>query len=175
MRYGIHQGDEPKGEVMRRTLPAILLATVTATVAIAQTAPNDVAFGEYGQIETSLTGVPGDPEAGLEIMVTRGKGNCIACHAVTALNDHPFHGEVGPSLDGVADRWTEEDLRGIVANAKMTFPESIMPAFYKVEGFVRAGDGYTGKAAEGELSPLLTAQEIEDVVAYLMTLDQYYD
>lgn len=155
---------------MKRALTAILLASATATLAVAQTAPNSVDFGEYGQIEASLTGVTGDPATGLEIMVTRGKGNCIACHAVTDLQDYPFHGEVGPSLDGAGDRWTEADLRGIVANAKMTFPESIMPAFYKTEGFVRPGDAYTGEAAEGDLDPLLTAQEIEDVVAYLQTL-----
>lgn len=160
---------------MKRTMTVISLVAAATTVAVAQTAPSEVSFGEYGQIEASLTGVAGDPAAGLEIMVTRGKGNCIACHAVTALEDYPFHGEVGPSLDGVGDRWGEADLRGIVANAKMTFPDSIMPAFYKVEGFTRPGDAYTGKAAQGALDPLLTAQEIEDVVAYLMTLDQYYD
>lgn len=160
---------------MKRTLAAVLLSSIAATFAVAQTAPNDVTYGEYGQVEASLSGMVGDPAAGLEIMITRGKGNCIACHQVTELEEYPFHGEVGPSLDGVADRWTEEDLRGIVANAKMTFPGTIMPAFYKVEGFVRPGDAYTGKPAEGALEPLLTAQEIEDVVAYLMTLDQYYD
>jgi sulfur-oxidizing protein SoxX len=70
-----------------------------------------------------LAACPATPQRGLEIMVDRGLGNCIACHAVTALSDLPFHGEVGPSLDGVADRWTEHDLRGIVANAKNVFPE----------------------------------------------------
>lgn len=149
---------------------AVIAAT---TFAVAQTAPTDVSYGEYGQIAESLSGTAGDPEAGLEIMVTRGKGNCIACHQVSALDDYPFHGEVGPSLDGVAQRWNEEDLRGIVANAKMTFPDSIMPSFYKTEGFVRPGDAYTGRAADGALDPLLSAQEIEDVVAYLMTLQDY--
>ncbi|MDX8350844.1 sulfur oxidation c-type cytochrome SoxX [Cognatiyoonia sp. IB215182] len=158
---------------MKRIMSATIAAMAVATLAYAQTAPSDVAYGEYGQVATSLTGVPGNPDAGLEIMVTRGKGNCIACHQVTALEEYPFHGEVGPSLDGVAQRWNEEDLRGIVANAKLTFPDSIMPSFYKTEGFIRAGDGYTGKAAEGPLEPLLTAQEIEDVVAYLMTLQDY--
>lgn len=158
---------------MKRTLTAALLGTGIATLAIAQTAPGDVSFGEYGQITESLTGVAGNPEAGLEIMVARGKGNCIACHQVTALEEYPFHGEVGPSLDGVGARWEEADLRGIVANAKMTFPDSIMPAFYRVDGFIRPGNAFTGKAAEGPLDPLLTAQEIEDVVAYLLTLQDY--
>jgi sulfur-oxidizing protein SoxX len=153
----------------------ILLTAIAAglgSIAFAQTVPNDVTFGDYGQIDASLSDVVGDPASGLEIMVARAKGNCIACHEVTALNEYPFHGEVGPSLDGVGDRWEEADLRGIVANAKMTFPDTIMPAFYKTEGYIRPGNGYTGRAAEGELDPILTAQEIEDVVAYLMTLTE---
>ncbi|MCA1774817.1 MAG: sulfur oxidation c-type cytochrome SoxX [Loktanella sp.] len=135
-------------------------------------APTEVAYGDYGEVETSLTGTPGDPAAGEIIMVDRGKGNCIACHQVTALEQYPFHGEVGPTLDGVADRWTESDLRGLVANAKMVFPDTMMPAFYKSEGYIRPGDGYTGSAAEEPLEPILEAQEVEDVVAYLMTLNE---
>ncbi len=69
-----------------------------------------------------------------------------------------------------ADRWNEAQLRGIVANAKKTFDGTIMPSFYKTSGFIRPGDGYTGKAAEETLSPMLSAQQIEDVVAFLMTL-----
>ncbi len=46
----------------------------------------------------------------------------------------------------------------------------MMPSFYKTEGFIRIGDAYTGKAAQGDVAPLLTAQEIEDVVSFLMTL-----
>lgn len=135
-------------------------------------APTEVVYGDYGEVESSLTGAPGDAAAGEMIMVDRGKGNCIACHKVTALEQYPFHGEVGPTLDGVADRWTESDLRGLVANAKMTFPDTMMPAFYKTEGYIRPGDGYTGNAAEEPLEPILEAQEIEDVVAYLMTLNE---
>ncbi|MCF2904136.1 sulfur oxidation c-type cytochrome SoxX [Octadecabacter sp. CECT 8868] len=154
---------------MKRFVLAAAAASIS-TFAYAQTAPNDVTFGDYGEIEVSLSGEAGDAERGLEVMVSRGKGNCIACHEVTALQEYPFHGEVGPMLDGAGDRWTEADLRGIVANAKNVFPESIMPAFYRTDGFTRPGDAYTGRAAEGDLDPLLTAQEIEDVVAYLMTL-----
>ena len=104
-------------------------------------------------------------------MVTRGLGNCIACHQVTELDEFPFHGEVGPALDGAADRWTEEELRGIVADAKKMFDGTMMPSFYKRSGYIRPGNGYSGKAATPEeLSTLLSAQQVEDVVAYLMTL-----
>lgn len=65
---------------------------------------------------------------------------------------------------------TAAELRGILANPKLTYEGTIMPAFYRTSGFIRPGDAYTGKAAQGELAPLLTAQEIEDVVAYLLTL-----
>ncbi|MFP7675351.1 sulfur oxidation c-type cytochrome SoxX [Marivita sp. S0852] len=133
--------------------------------------PADIEFTEFGAIETSLSGEPGDAERGAAIMVNRGKGNCVACHAVTALNDAPFHGEVGPTLDGIGGFRSVEELRGIIANAKMMFEGTMMPAFYKTSGFIRPGDGYTGKAAkEEDLTPILTAQEIEDVVAFLMTL-----
>ncbi|MCK0119387.1 MAG: sulfur oxidation c-type cytochrome SoxX [Yoonia sp.] len=156
-----------------KQIVCIGLSVVLATSAIAENvAPDDVVYGEYGDVTASLSGTAGDPAAGREIMIARGKGNCIACHAVTDLMDQPFHGEVGPMLDGAGDRWTAAELRGLVANAKMTFEGTVMPAFYKTSGFNRPGDAYTGKAAEGELSPLLTAQEIEDVVAYLQTLTE---
>ena len=102
----------------------------------------------------------------------RGLGNCVACHAVSAMPDVPFQGDVGPALDGVADRWEEAQIRGILSDAKMTFDGTIMPSFYKTGPFIRPGDAFTGKAAEGELAPLLTAQQIEDVVAYLLTLKE---
>ena len=59
-----------------------------------------------------------------------------------------------------------------MANAKMTFEGTMMPAFYKVEGFIRPGDGYTGKAPTEALTPILTAQQIEDVVAFIATLKE---
>lgn len=151
-----------------------MIATLVCGTAMAEgvVGPKDVTYDDYGAVETSLSGAPGDPQRGAEIMVTRSKGNCIACHQVTALDYAPFHGEVGPSLDGAGARWSEADLRGIVSNAKMMFDGTVMPAFYKVDGFVRPGNAFTGKAAEGELPPLLTAQEIEDVVAFLATLTE---
>lgn len=158
---------------MKLSTTILAAAVVAAGPALAgEVAPKELQFDEYGAVSDSLTGQPGDPAKGAEVLSKRSLGNCVACHAVTALQDVPFHGEIGPSLDGVADRWGEAELRGIVANSKMTFPGTIMPAYFKVDGYIRPGDAYTGKAPEGELPPLLTAQQIEDVVAFLMTLKE---
>lgn len=147
----------------------LVLAAFAALPAAAQTAPADVVFNE-GAIEASLTGAPGDAAEGAKVMGSRAMGNCVACHVVTAMPEASFQGNIGPALDGAADRWTEAQLRGIVSNAKMTFDGTVMPAFYKTTGYIRPGDAYTGKAPEGELPPILDAKQIEDVVAYLMTL-----
>jgi sulfur-oxidizing protein SoxX len=142
-----------------------------ATPAICETAPKDVAFAE-GAVEASLTGVPGDAANGVKVMTTNALGNCVACHQIAALPEVEFPGDIGPPLDGAADRWTEAQLRGIVTNAKMTFDGTFMPAFYKEDGFIRPGDGFTGKAGAEPLAPILDAQQIEDVVAFLMTLKE---
>ena len=149
---------------------ALALVASAMTVAAAEIAPDDVQHDDYGGVSTSLTGTPGDPEAGRNVMASRALGNCVACHAVSDMSDVQFHGEVGPSLDGAGERWDEAQLRGIVINAKMVFPESIMPSFYKTGPYIRPGDAFTGKAPDGPLPPLLTAQQVEDAVAYLMTL-----
>lgn len=151
---------------------------VAATVMIAATGlhaeevlPTKVAFNE-GAVEQSLSGKPGDATNGRIIVGDKGQGNCVACHQASDLADVPFHGEIGPMLDGAGGRWTEAELRGIVANAKIMFEDSMMPSFYKTEGFVRPGNAYTGKAADDTFGPLLSAQQIEDVVAYLVTLKE---
>lgn len=155
-------------------LTAITAAAVLVTgAAFAETvAPDDVEYGEYGAVEASLTGAPGDVDNGRMVFSSKSKGNCVSCHAVAQLPDVPFQGEVGPELTWTGEARTVEELRGIVANAKHTFPETVMPAFYKTSGFIRPGDAYTGKAAPEDLPPILSAQEIEDVVAFLMTLKE---
>ena len=155
----------------RQLLLAPMVAMAIAAPAASETAPTMVAYAE-GAITQSLSGQPGDPAMGAKIMTTAALGNCVACHQIGAMPDVPFQGNIAPPLDGAADRYEEAQLRGIVANAKMTFDGSFMPAFYKTEGFVRAGDAYTGKAAPADLPPILTAQQVEDVVAYLLTLKE---
>ena len=152
--------------------------TVAVTGALASSAfaedvlPSDVIY-EDGAVSVSLSGVAGDTANGRKIVSDKKQGNCVACHSVTELKETvPFHGEIGPMLDGAGDRWSESELRGIVANAKIMFDESMMPSFYKTEGYIRPGKAYTGKAADETLTTLLTAQQIEDVVAYLTTLKE---
>ena len=157
--------------MIRQLSLAAALSLSLAAPALTEVAPNQVHFSD-GKIEASLTGAPGDPENGVKVMTTAALGNCVACHTVAALPDVQFPGDIAPPLDGVASRWSEAELRGIVANAKMTFDGSFMPAFYKTEGFTRPGGGYSGKAPEGDLPPILTAQQIEDVVAFLRTLKE---
>ncbi|MEY8144610.1 sulfur oxidation c-type cytochrome SoxX [Falsihalocynthiibacter sp. CO-5D18] len=157
---------------MRILITAVVLAgAVTSSAYAEDVLPTAVSFTE-GSVELSLSGVAGDAANGRKIVGDKKQGNCVACHQVSDLADVPFQGEIGPMLDGAGERWSEAELRGIVANAKMTFEDSMMPSFYKTEGFIRPGKAYTGKAADDTFGPLLSAQQIEDVVAYLFTLKE---
>lgn len=126
--------------------------------------PADVMFSE-GAVAKSLTGQAGDIEAGRKTFINRKLGNCLACHANSDMKKEQFHGEVGPTLDGVADRWNEAELRGIIVNSKNTYDGTIMPGFYVAKDFPRTAEKYKGKT-------ILSAQQVEDVVAYLMTLKE---
>ncbi len=147
---------------MKRT-SVMLAAMVLASAAYAaETPPGEVVFNE-GAVEQSLTGVPGDPANGRKVFMNRKKGNCLACHANADMHEQLFHGEVGPTLDGVAERYSEAELRGLLTNSKNTYENTIMPAFYRADGFTRPLAKFEGKT-------ILSAQEVEDVVAYLLTL-----
>lgn len=150
---------------MRTFAFAVMVTAASAMAATSkEVAPSDVAF-EEGAVSQSLTGVAGDATKGREWFIGRKLGNCLACHENSDAKTESFHGEVGPILDGVADRWSEAELRGIVANAKMTFDGTIMPAFYKDSGYTRLLDKFEGKT-------ILSAQQVEDIVAYLKTLKE---
>lgn len=153
---------------MKRLLGGGLLAAALALTAHAakseDLAPTKVSF-EEGAVATPLTATPGDAANGRQWFAGRKLGNCLACHANTDLESEPFHGEVGPPLDGVADRYTEEELRGILVNAKEMFEGTIMPSFYRLENGARTHEKFKGKT-------ILSAQEVEDVIAYLKTLKE---
>lgn len=156
---------------MKRTAVLATAIAFAATAAFAEIAPGDVTFDEDGAVAASLTGVPGNAEEGAKLAATRPLGNCVACHVVSALSAD-FQGDIAPALDGAADRWSEAQLRGIVIDAKHTFEGTMMPGMFKTGPFIRPGDDYTGKAAPADLKPILTAQQVEDVVAFLLTLKE---
>lgn len=126
--------------------------------------PSDVKFDE-GAVVQSLTGVAGDPVEGREVFKGRKLGNCLACHVNSDMPEESFHGEVGPEIAGVASRWEEAQLRAIVVNSKMVFEDTIMPAFYRDAGYTRPLEDFEGMS-------ILTAQQVEDVIAYLQTLKE---
>ena len=154
--------------IVRFIAASVIAGAVIWGAAQAEVAPANVAWGEGNVIAESLSGTPGNAGEGAKIYAEKSLGNCVACHVVSN-SEADFQGNVGPSLDGAGSRWTEEQLRAIVADAKHVFPDSVMPSFYKTSGYVRPGEGFTGKPAQEPLKPLLTAQQIEDVVAYLAT------
>ena len=114
------------------------------------------------EILIPLTNQPGNVERGRNIVLDRERGDCIICHAMPLPERH-FHGTVGLPLDDVGKRYSASELRLRLANPKILNPHSIMPAYYKAAGLHKVLERYQGK-------PILTAQEIEDVVAYLLTL-----
>ena len=124
-------------------------------------------------INASLTGKAGDPVTGEATMINRKKGNCFGCHEVAALSvkartnpkGYADMGRIGPRLDGVASRYTEGELRMLLTDAKQIFPETIMPSFYRTEGFYRVMGKFKDKTVIG-------AQDVEDILAYLMTLKE---
>jgi sulfur-oxidizing protein SoxX len=128
-------------------------------------APDQVEITD-GQLAQSLTSKAGDPAAGRNWFVGRKLGNCLACHVNKETSDEQFHGEVGPPLDGVGDRYDEAQLRAIVVNSKAVFgDQTLMPGFYHLAGLHRIADTFAGKT-------ILSAQQVEDVVAYLKTLKE---
>lgn len=142
-----------------------------AGTAVADIAPTDVVWTDEVNVTRQLTVAPGDAPGGVGVVSSRSQGNCVACHQFSSLPEVQFQGNVGPSLDGVGSRWSEAELRGILIDAKQMFPDTRMPSFYRDSGYIRPGDRYTGRAADPEtFGPLLSAQQIEDTIAYLMTL-----
>jgi L-cysteine S-thiosulfotransferase len=152
---------------MKLFFATVAISALGAAAAFAQSAvaPSDVIFDGDGAVAQSLTGVAGDPVAGRETFSGRKLGNCLACHVNQEMPEQSFQGEVGPELTEVGDRRNEAELRGIVANSKKTFEDTIMPGFYVDSGFNRPLEGFEGV-------PILTAQQVEDVVAYLLTLKE---
>lgn len=117
---------------------------------------------EGDAIPAPLTGAPGDPVRGRAIVADRQRGLCLLCHA-GPFPEERFQGNLAPDLAAAGSRWSEGQLRLRVVDARRLNPETIMPSYYRVEGLARVAPAWRGR-------PVLTAAEIEDVVAFLATL-----
>ena len=113
-------------------------------------------------IPASLTGAPGDAERGAKVVANRQVGLCLLCHSGPFPQER-FQGTMAPDLKGAGTRSTEGQLRLRIVDASRLNAASIMPPYYRVDGLARVATNFRGKT-------ILTAEQIEDVVAYLMTL-----
>ena len=149
----------------RRRLPVILaiaaLGVCLARPVAAQDTPRS--FTVTGDaIPTPLTGAKGSAERGRAIVSNRNIGLCLLCHS-GPFPAEKFQGTLAPDLAGAGTRWSEGQLRLRIVDAGRLNADTIMPPYYRTDGLHRVASAFRGK-------PVLTAEQIEDVVAFLMTL-----
>jgi len=122
-----------------------------------------VGFEAVGDaIPRPLATEPGDPARGRSIVVNRDQGGCTLCHEVPG---EKTFGNIAPTLSGTGARFSVAQLRLRVADSSRVNPDTPMPAYYRTEGLVQVAAAYRGK-------PVLSAQQVEDVVAWLATLKE---
>ncbi|MBR0795809.1 sulfur oxidation c-type cytochrome SoxX [Bradyrhizobium jicamae] len=112
-------------------------------------------------IPEPLTGTRGDAARGRALVVDR-SSTCILCHS-GPFPEQAFQGDVAPNLSGSGRRWSVGQLRLRLVDASRLNATTIMPSYYRVDGLTRVGTSWRGK-------PILSAEQIEDIVAYLATL-----
>ncbi len=113
-------------------------------------------------IPASLTGQKGDAAKGRANVTNRQVGLCLLCHN-GPFPEERFQGNLAPDLNGVANRYSEGQLRLRIVDPSRINAQTIMPAYLKTEGLMRVARPFEGK-------PILSAEQIEDVVAFLLTL-----
>jgi L-cysteine S-thiosulfotransferase len=140
-------------------MTGILLAVA---MPLASTAGGLQSYAVVGDgIPDSLTGSPGDATRGRALVLDRAS-TCILCHS-GPFPETRFQGDLAPSLAGAGSRWTESQLRLRLVDASRLNPETIMPSYYRIDGLARVGRNWQGKT-------ILSAEQIEDIVAYLASL-----
>jgi L-cysteine S-thiosulfotransferase len=136
------------------------LAAAMVFAAAPASAGNYIVTGD--SIALPLEGAVGDAERGRAIVANRTVGLCLLCHA-GPFPEERFQGNLAPPLDGAGTRWTTGQLRLRLVDPARVVPDSLMPAYFRTDGLTRVAPAFAGK-------PVLTAAQIEDVVAYLATL-----
>jgi sulfur-oxidizing protein SoxX len=127
--------------------------------AVAQALQPYVVAGDA--IAASLTGAPGEAARGRALVLNR-TSTCILCHS-GPFPEEKFQGDLAPNLAGAGTRWSLGQLRLRIVDGSRLNPATIMPSYYRVDGLVRVGAAWRGK-------PILSAEQIEDIVAYLASL-----
>lgn len=147
-----------------RAIALMLLACAACAACAAQAAGDALPAVRVDgdEIRAPLAGKIGDAARGRAIVANRQVGLCLLCHA-GPIPEERFQGNLAPDLAGAGSRWSEGQLRLRIADAARLNPATIMPSYYRTEGLVRVSPALQGK-------PILDAQQIEDVVAYLKTL-----
>jgi sulfur-oxidizing protein SoxX len=142
----------------------VLASVVTMKLIAAEVSPAAiVSFKVIGDgIPEAIGGVAGDAERGRALVLARDSANCVLCHAVPDPAVR-FSGNVGPPLGGIARTLSVAQLRLRVVDNMRVYPQTIMPSYYRVDGFDRVAAAYRGR-------PILDARQVEDIVAYLATL-----
>jgi sulfur-oxidizing protein SoxX len=147
----------------RLCAPLLLLGGLVALTADA-TAQGVKPYAVVGDaIPASLTGKPGDARRGRTIVANRTVGLCMLCHSASVIPEEKFQGDLAPDLAGAGSRWNIGELRLRIVDASRFNADTIMPAYYKTNGLTRVASNFAGKT-------ILSAEQIEDVIAYLATL-----
>jgi sulfur-oxidizing protein SoxX len=145
------------------SLPMAAVAAVAAVAEDASIEPYYAWTAKGKAIQAPLGGLKGDPARGRKLCIDGAKGNCLACHQLP-IPEEEFHGELGPSLVKVGKKFDEGKMRLRIVNIQEVLSDSLMPPMYKNPAELT----HVAKKFQGRT--VLTAQEVEDVVAYLMTL-----
>ena len=146
-----------------RSIAAFAFSAAMVAVSAAQTPAAVVPYAITGDaIPESLTGIPGDAVRGRAIVANRQLGLCLLCHT-GPIPEERFQGTLAPDLSGAGSRWSAAQLRLRIVDGRRLNPATIMPSYHRVDGLSRVGAAFQAK-------PLLSAQQVEDVVAYLVTL-----
>lgn len=145
----------------RAWLFAPLSLALAHAAALAQTPPLAASIVGDG-IPHPLSTTPGDAARGRAIVANRQLGLCLLCHTAPIAEER-FQGDLGPGLAGAGKRWSEAQLRLRVADSRALNPASVMPRYAAPPNGARVGAAWQGK-------PILSPQQIEDVVAWLRTL-----
>nr|VFK37200.1 MAG: sulfur-oxidizing protein SoxX [Candidatus Kentron sp. SD]VFK41480.1 MAG: sulfur-oxidizing protein SoxX [Candidatus Kentron sp. SD]VFK78489.1 MAG: sulfur-oxidizing protein SoxX [Candidatus Kentron sp. SD] len=141
----------------------LLMGSVSPRLSAVEMAKEIIDYKVEGiGIPASLTGEPGDSDRGRKLAIDRKKGNCLACHRAP-VPEEDDHGDIAPDLAHVASRLTVPQLRLRLVDSKRINPATMMPSFYRIDDLHRVAKEFQGK-------PILTAKEVEDLLAYLSTL-----